>query len=919
MSADIMLYSSPLPKRHFDSTAALRQAVLCRGDEYSEYERLILEEVNALRRDPVGFAAVVEAEATVGYPFVRDDPLPAQCSEMTLEQLRVYVEDFQRERREVKEALRQTRKEWSEAEAAMKERWGVEDVERAKKARRSGAAGRKQRSLPLREEDYVLDRQRAAQELTDRYTQQTREANARLLHLERSCKWAIDGANLIIKCVQELREVKAVPELAYSRSLTLAARDIGNESHQPPLVRALTPRTSLLAASSPQYNAAGNGDAPQLPQSQSIVSNEQGSPLHRSSSLVATPREEGGHTSFQQNESNHNNESGSADMLQPQREEDLDRANASLFESYMAFSENCTPLLFRPQEASGESEHLAKAAMRACSQYGYYSGVIRGLQLCGAFAPRKMVIQILLGARVSQFTVQAQNPTHDASDSTFFSTTKNASTTPLLWVNGRLFGGGWVRSLQGTVSATILVAASFEELSVIHERRDFTLPQLHRILNSPGAVSTEREPTRPAVVHIQSSLGVAVVEPVAHPILVGKEQRVARVLVQADPSVADLAATVCCVSEAIPTVPLLDRELLLVQRSRDNIQEVEILLDTQAAWHRWPGHPLLVHLFERDKNAATVGAFTNIGFVRVTPTQRAGDRFGALTQFTSLSTAGEKGAGVARTPPILAHRRCEGPREVKEEPHGWPLVTMHFQELCATVVEPLRGTLIADDEVQHVAIQVPEFEYLQHRLEHILLLLEKEQSFFEWEAASGSQQRMNELIAATMSKLKVAEEELREQEGPTQQELAQLQKSMVKKRGKEMARLKRQEEELLQRTAAMKQNVEDLRQTLADAQEDLVQLGREYTLRVKRQRNLRQEYERLSERANRAKPLPVEVVLVPEDATLTNVVRKVQLRPTNDACTLYEGDVRLTQGFKGNVVLFVNEQETVRWELRPGY
>ncbi|ESL09801.1 hypothetical protein TRSC58_02474 [Trypanosoma rangeli SC58] len=912
-----MLCSTSQTKRHFESTVELRQAVLCKEDEYSEYEQSVLEEINALRRDPVAFASVVGSEATVGYPFVRDDPLPAQCSEMTLEQLRVYIEDFQQEQREVKESLQQIRKEWIESEAAMRERWGVEDLERAKKARRSGGVGRKQRFQLTKEEDYVVDRQRAAQELTDRYTQQSAEANSRLLHVERSCRWAIDGANLIIRCVKELQEVKAVPELAYSRSLTLAARDIGSECHQAPRMNLPPSNTPPLVTSTPPGNTVGAGEILRLPQSLARLSDEHSLSVLRSPILQPTFPEDCGHTTLRQNDSNRNNESGLADTLHPRREDDFDRAAASLLGSYMAFSEHPTPHTFSMREFTHESEHLAKAAMKACSHYGYYSGVIRGAQLCGAFAPRKMLIQMLLGMRASQFTVQAQNATRDASESLLFSSTKHTTTSPLLWANGRLFGGGWVRAIDGTVSVTILIATSFEELSVIHERHDFTLPQLHRILNGPSAVSLQAEPTRQAVVHIQSSLGVAVVEPVAHPILVSREQRVARVLVRADPSVADLTATVCCASEPVPSIPLLDHELLLVQHSRNNIQEVEILLDMEAAWHRWSGQPLLVHLFERDKSANVVGSFTSIGFVRVTTVQRASDRSLSLRHSTSLLSAGEKDAVVARMPPVLLHRRCEVPMEVKEESYGWPLVTMNFQELCATIIEPLRGTLIADGEMRHIAIQIPHVAYLQRSIENVQLLLAKE-SLFEC-AAGGSQQRMNEMITSTVVKLKAAEEELQKHEGPAQQELAQLQKSMAKKRGKEVARLKRQEEELLQRTVEMKHNVENLRQTLADAQEELVHLGREYTLRAKRQQNLRDEYERLSACANRMNPLHVEVVLVAEDAMLSALVKNIRLLPINASWTLYEGDVRLTQGFKGNAVLLVNGQETVRWEVRPGY
>ncbi|ESS66017.1 hypothetical protein TCDM_05507 [Trypanosoma cruzi Dm28c] len=918
MSTDFLHSSETNPRHHFESATALRNAVLSKGDEYSEYERSILEEINELRRDPVAYSFVVESEATVGYPFVRDDPEPAECTEMTLEQLRVYIEDFRRERREVRDFLQHLQKEWADAESAMKERWSAEDVERSKKSKRGSATLRKQRVLVHKEEDYAGERQRAAQELTDHYTQQAREAKSKLTQLERSCRWAVDGANLIIKCAHELREANAVPELEYSRSLTLAARDVGKECHGAPAIGMQSPQSSLFSPLLPPSITTGDEDRIRFTQSPSTASTRQGSSVLRLSIVPSSPAEENRHAALPPKNSIRHDAGGVVDVLFTRREENGERAPTPLLKVGTNSLQNEPPHGFHSHDFSSECDCLAKLAMKACGKYGYYSAAIRGVRICGAFSPRKMLIQMLLGTRVPQFTVPAPTAPNDSCEPFTSSQTKQTKATPLLWANGRLLGIGWVRAINGTVSVTALVATSFEELSLIHERRDFTLPQLHRILNTSCSAYTRTEQIRPAVMHIQSLLGVQVVEPVAHPILVDKEQRVARLLVRADPNCVEVTATVSCVSEAIPSIPLLDRELLLVQRSRDDIEKVEILLDTQAAWHRWSGHPLLVHIFERDKTAHGVKSFKNIGFVRVIPLQRGGDWFMDSRQFTSPSSTREKDTAVVGVPPLLVHKRYVGPMEGQAESCGWPLVTVNFQELCATLIEPIRGKWIACGEMQHVAIQIPKVAYLEKSIKDVRVLLEKEQAFFEWEATSGSQERMNEVIKSKMATLKVAENELQEKEGPMQQELAQLQKNMVKKRGKEMAKLKRQEEELRQRMDDMKKNVEELRQSLSNAQEDLVQLGREYALRVKRQRNLRKEYERLRDRTDRTKPLIVEVVLVTDETTRSTVAENTRLQPTNNACTLYEGDVRLTLGFKGCALLLVNEQEVVRWEVRPG-
>ncbi|EKF29735.1 hypothetical protein MOQ_006465 [Trypanosoma cruzi marinkellei] len=719
MSVDFMHTSGTNLRHHFESTTALRNAVLSKGDEYSNYERSILEEINELRRDPVAYSFVVESEATVGYPYVRDDPEPAECSEMTLEQLRVYIEDFRRERREAKEFLQHLQREWADAELAMKERWSAEDVERSKKSKRGSAPGRKQRGPVHKEEDYLGERQRAAQDLNEHYTQKAREAKSKMTQLERSCRWAVDGANLIIKCAHELREANAVPELEYSRSLTLAARDVGNEYHGASSIGLQSPQASFMSPFLPLSSMTGDEDRIRFPQLTSTASTRQGSSVLRSSIFPISSADEGRHTAVELKNSIRHDAGSVHDAAFMRKEENSERAPTPVLKVGTNSLHNEAPHSIQLHEVSSEYDSLAKLAMKACGKYGYYSSAIRGVQLCGAFSPRKMLIQMLLGTRVPQFTVPAPTAGSDSCELLTSSQKKQTKATPLLWANGRLLGIGWVRAITGTVSVTVLVATSFEELSLIHERQDFTLPQLHRILNSPRSAYTRTEETRPAVMHIQSSLGVQVVEPVAHPILVEKEQRVARLLVRADPNCVELTATVSCVLEAIPSIPLLDRELLLIQRSRDDIEKVEILLDTQTAWHRWSGHPLLVHMFERDKTARGVKSFKNIGFVRVILLQSGGDRFTDSRQCTSPSSTMEKDTAVISVPPLSVHKRYLGPMEVQAEPCGWPLVTVNFQELCATLIEPIRGKWIACGEMQHVAIQLPKVAHLDKSIKKV--------------------------------------------------------------------------------------------------------------------------------------------------------------------------------------------------------
>ncbi|KPA84240.1 hypothetical protein ABB37_02284 [Leptomonas pyrrhocoris] len=59
----------------FANTAVLRQAVSTNTDTYTHFEEALLAELNTLRRAPAEYAAVVEHEAKVGVPYVREDDI----------------------------------------------------------------------------------------------------------------------------------------------------------------------------------------------------------------------------------------------------------------------------------------------------------------------------------------------------------------------------------------------------------------------------------------------------------------------------------------------------------------------------------------------------------------------------------------------------------------------------------------------------------------------------------------------------------------------------------------------------------------------------------------------------------------------------------------------------------------------------
>ncbi|KAH8617391.1 hypothetical protein ERJ75_000385400 [Trypanosoma vivax] len=484
------------------------------------------------------------------------------------------------------------------------------------------------------------------------------------------------------------------------------------------------------------------------------------------------------------------------------------------------------------------------------------------------------------------------------------------------------------------------MATSFEELSIIRDRQDFTLPQINRIINSGGRGGGDSAGCGSGargdlvVVHTQSSLCVEVLEPTSHPILVPRDQLVVRVLARADPVRVEFTATVTSTTDPVPDVPELDSELLLVQRSSSDINHVEILLDVRAARCRWACQPVLVHLFERKKSLATVEPYANIGFVRVTPTHGTTDGScecanSAQTLYQRLRSyhdhyqptletrSGAADGSSICIPAVLSEKFCRCPVGIGVEPCGWPVVTNDFNERCATVIEPLCGMWSSTAGSQRVAIHIPRGDYMREHIEAVYYELLREQRHAEHERQSNSQDRAKASIKVREMELEEARRVERETADSLQQEIAQVQKSMVRRRGKELAKLKRLEDELQQQLGALRDRVAACHRALQAAEQQLALLGRDNAVRRKRCEQLQEECERLAARAERDTPLTVEVVLVAEENALFVSNEGTRLYPVDTGGVLYQGTVPVLTDFCGRAVLLVNGQEAVRWEVRP--
>ncbi|CBH09536.1 hypothetical protein, conserved [Trypanosoma brucei gambiense DAL972] len=919
---------------NFTSTGELRRAVMSKEDEYSKFEREIVVEVNELRRDPARYADILREEATVGYPYVRADPKTQCCPEMTLEQLKVYIQDFKQEHNALEESIASLKKDWNDAQLDMRERWNHEDAERAKKLRRANI--RKRRGSSLIDDDYLDRRQRAIMRMSEEFKSQIKEAEERKRYVERSCMWATEGATLILNCAQWLMQAESVPLLEYSRSLTLAARDVSN-GHQSVLgvvAAAERPHGSPPKKGMRRVRASTESTVKgsQVPTSTTCALSELSEHTNSMAKLSAGLSGEGSSDSYK----------GSSECGTDGDSDDMERRQGhfnSGRNSYPSLSLSQTGAQRMDQSLlalAEESESLKQTTVSVYGKYGHLSGALRGIQMCNAFTPRKMVLQMLLAQRLPEFLLLAPNVNAEA-----YEFPAGSIRNPLLWKDGRLLGCGWVRAPDGRVSLTLLLATNFEELSLIHEQRDFSLPQIHRIINSnnnnqngddsPQSQSRKKELlSGRVVVQLQSSLFVEVVEPTSHPIFADRNQHVVRVVVRACMCDVDISATATSTLDPVPMVPLLDKELILVQRRLDDLNEVEILLDVRSARMRWSSQPLLVHIFERPRGLGAVEPFRNVGCIRVTPTNQCSlvqpeQNYGSLVRYQQHHHCHQPGlhqvptdGPVVRLPSALLQLRCACPIDQTEEPCGWPLIMNEFQQRGATLIEPLCGVWTTLNHTQRVAVRVPRNDHLRCAVDTISTHLYREERAMHQEQRESSQSQLKEQIRRAKEELAEAQEEEKEGIEILQQEIAALQKNMVRRRGKELANLKRQEDALQQKVNELRDRVSERQDAVSDAEEELVLVCRRSAARSRRLKMLRREYSRLRDLTDSSKYPRVEVALIADGYSTFVSSDVTRLDVVDDACTVFVGEVPLVRGFCGRAVLLVDGLEAVQWDVRPG-
>lgn len=442
----------------------LRGAITTSKDEYTAFEDELLEEINLLRRDPKSYAELLEEEATIGYPYICSDDLyfdsdekvvacgarivpvktpsvpepgtgkrdrthrnnsnntndddagmlsaPASAErriregsqahggrmtasestqsfvhkeiiitcgegpggrgmmtlkdvgicEMNVEQLRLFFMRHQKYRMQLEKTVRDLVHQWQLADQNQHDAWAAEDAQNVKKIKRGG---RKKSTTTSSSDEVSRQRTTLSEQLSLRYLEHLRTLMRMLFQSRDTCKRAMDGANLMLDCIRALREAQPVPQLRGSRGLKLAARDTGHFFHKDAdmISRAFSAHQFAIDSVCPSrvtaaaFDGAAAGDGEGMPQ--------------------------------------------------------FDARNAAdaihYFEEMWTTGLSC-PQAERTNDLRLYIDSLANVTQQACSEYGYVSGEVRGVQLYGTGSPRAIVMKALLGVATPIFGFRELHP-----------------------------------------------------------------------------------------------------------------------------------------------------------------------------------------------------------------------------------------------------------------------------------------------------------------------------------------------------------------------------------------------------------------------------------------------------------------------------------------------------------------------------
>ena len=189
-------------------------------DVFSRREKDFIHEVNTLRTNPAGYAAHMRTRMELYEPFISH-------TRMNFGELEAFAQSMSARKVELTQLLSGVDSEEKTEVQSLQSQWSVEDVERAKRAKKGGgAAGKKRNSGVVDEGEFILEeRAGILKELAERHASTRQELQGELESVSDKLHRSSHGVKLLKQC---LRLVAAVPPrepVTYSRGLSLGARD----------------------------------------------------------------------------------------------------------------------------------------------------------------------------------------------------------------------------------------------------------------------------------------------------------------------------------------------------------------------------------------------------------------------------------------------------------------------------------------------------------------------------------------------------------------------------------------------------------------------------------------------------------------------------------------------------------------------
>lgn len=756
---------------------------------------------------PLGVLASLDETPPAESTYFRTTLKEQGMTELTLDQLRIHFRRHQARRGALEKTIKDLMASWQTAQQSQRDAWAMEDERMIKKNRRN--ASRKKSALPNADE-LVRERQRAMEKMSRVFAEQLRNVDEELQHERKACRRAMDGANLILESIRSLRDADPVPPLRCCRGLVLSARDSDTSFHSS------QERLDLLLHMSRMFSSTSaeschTGIVPlempddscedamaslmqQLEQREGfgeghgvvstdvdVISRIPASPAQLRDELL-----ELGNTAHRACLT-YGYVSGEVRGIiaydQGTPRELVMRMLLGVIIPRYAFTDNASLGPMHSMPCGGKPSLLDTRRSPGASAFEgtIFSGIANssdapsalgtptvGMTICGVFHPTSV-------ATADSIVIEEEAQTTSAG--------KRAAAAahrlgPLLWRHAHLFGCSWQRgaahrpipsydedkrdvtwqaALQCTtdtlISTSIIVASGYEELDLIHQRDNFALGQVRRMVFEQRGMDTTvpgdhllSEPLvmgmksdLPAVVDLHSALHVELIHPTSHPLLLSRSQAVLVLALRAAADRVQLQVCLGDIGDTVPTLPHVDPSRVHLQRSLADRHTVLVFVDVPACFEG--SNAQLLHLFERDVTLGAASGYSHIGFVRLLFQEAIPLRSNSITaRGPAVRTVASLRMGPSPPPPVLPAPHDEllfdtdltTGRFTTETAgglrmpvgRGWPTVTSAFHERSGSLLSPMTASVQAGGEGVRIAVYYPsDVPYLKTHIETVSSLL----------------------------------------------------------------------------------------------------------------------------------------------------------------------------------------------------